>query len=894
MERSEEGRRRLRLALVHDALHPYVHGVSEKGLRVLSRRLAARPRINRDLFPLLLLLAVVVGFGFVLAWTPIGAGDYGQWLMTSRYFLGPEVADYRSFQSVPPVIPFVLALLQLIIPDPMAALHVLRVLLLLLLASGLYSLGRALMSRTAGAFAVVLGLLVTDQFLVLFAFDGLEQVAATSFMLLGLAAFIRGARSGDRRRTWFLLGAGCLGLAALSHLVSGAIALLVGAAVAVAAAGITTSKRDPWARRLAPVLPLVPILAVVATCWLLVFLPGISHYLGNPVSLDYRAPGRLLERFFLDPLTAGIALVGVLSLVAGVIREMQSRSAGSYSLLLLWTGLVWGTFGFSALTGVAADHVRFDSLLLTPLIVSGGAGLAAARGSYGRLVGKAARSLTLSWVLLAVAIVALGGAMVTTSRWHQALGGYELSDAVALHSIAGWLDDNVPPDKAVLAPAREGALIEALTDRTTLVSTALRYAYRPGELKRTVDAAVLLSSSGAIVRQSFVINSLDQGTGGGQAPTGMLIGANHAGEYLDAVTVPTGQTSLFKRDQPFRAIATVREDGAAPSHDPAATDVGAFTGWGADAYSQLSYSETLILSDDSPSTDAIAEASSGYGIDLQIWPVAEAEVVTTDQGTELNLTRSGAGQPYLRLSVMGDTVAVSATGDTIRVRTTGATRLHLRTTMASTVVPLSNPGVLDPQELAADGEVGAVLLKVDASYTARRHRMEQLGFALARREGAYALLVAIAPDPSSTPTPTPTPTPTATPTQTPTATATPTPTPQPSPKPTPTPDTRRPTIMSRTPGPAATSVPGNGPIRVRFTEPVRGVSDGTIQLVNATGGWLVDSAVRYDPATRTATLTPKLKMYPSSQYRVTISSGITDRAGNGLPPTSWTFRVASN
>jgi len=33
-------------------------------------------------------------------------------------------------------------------------------------------------------------------------------------------------------------------------------------------------------------------------------------------------------------------------------------------------------------------------------------------------------------------------------------------------------------------------------------------------------------------------------------------------------------------------------------------------------------------------------------------------------------------------------------------------------------------------------------------------------------------------------------------------------------------------------------------------------------------------------------------MYPSTQYRVQILSGIKDAAGNKLAPTTWTFRVA--
>jgi hypothetical protein len=122
-------------------------------------------------------------------------------------------------------------------------------------------------------------------------------------------------------------------------------------------------------------------------------------------------------------------------------------------------------------------------------------------------------------------------------------------------------------------------------------------------------------------------------------------------------------------------------------------------------------------------------------------------------------------------------------------------------------------------------------------------------------------------------------------------------TPKPKPKPTPTPsptrDTRRPTIATRAPGASAVNVSAGGTIRIVFSEPVRNVSGSTIQLTNVQGGWVVHSTVRYDAVTRTATLDPDLRMYPNTEYRLSILAGITDRAGNRLTPKSWTFRVGS-
>jgi hypothetical protein len=131
------------------------------------------------------------------------------------------------------------------------------------------------------------------------------------------------------------------------------------------------------------------------------------------------------------------------------------------------------------------------------------------------------------------------------------------------------------------------------------------------------------------------------------------------------------------------------------------------------------------------------------------------------------------------------------------------------------------------------------------------------------------------------------------PTATPAPTSKPTPSPRPTPTPGPTPDNKRPTISTRAPGRDAVSVSGGSTIRIVFSEAVRNVSDATIQLTNVQGGWLVHSKVRYDATKRTATLTPDRRMYPRTVYRVTILPGITDRSGNRLAPTSWTFRIGA-
>ena len=59
--------------------------------------------------------------------TPIVArGDYGQWLMTSRYYLGQPIPDYRDVTALPPAVPIFLAVVALVVPDPVITLEMLN------------------------------------------------------------------------------------------------------------------------------------------------------------------------------------------------------------------------------------------------------------------------------------------------------------------------------------------------------------------------------------------------------------------------------------------------------------------------------------------------------------------------------------------------------------------------------------------------------------------------------------------------------------------------------------------------------------------------------------------------------------------------------------------------
>jgi subtilisin family serine protease len=105
-------------------------------------------------------------------------------------------------------------------------------------------------------------------------------------------------------------------------------------------------------------------------------------------------------------------------------------------------------------------------------------------------------------------------------------------------------------------------------------------------------------------------------------------------------------------------------------------------------------------------------------------------------------------------------------------------------------------------------------------------------------------------------------------------------------------DTTRPTITSRSPASGAVRVSTKATIRVRFSEPVRGVTASSLRLKNLATGLWVRVKVTYSPSTRTATIDPVLWMFHATKYAVYATSGIRDLSGNTLAATHWSFTTA--
>ena len=101
-------------------------------------------------------------------------------------------------------------------------------------------------------------------------------------------------------------------------------------------------------------------------------------------------------------------------------------------------------------------------------------------------------------------------------------------------------------------------------------------------------------------------------------------------------------------------------------------------------------------------------------------------------------------------------------------------------------------------------------------------------------------------------------------------------------------DTLAPTATPKSPAAGATVVSQTGNVTVQLSEPVNGVT-GTSFTLTTPGGPSVPATVTYSATTRVATLNPTANLDPDTEYTVTLSSAITDKAGNALGTTSWTF-----
>lgn len=731
-----------------------------------------RPSLAVALLPdVLALLLIGATVTFVVARMPIdGRGDYGQWLMTSRYYLGQDVPDYRTITALPPLVPFLLAGTRLIIPDPGIALQTFNVVLLLALVASVYFVAAAVFAdRVAGLFAVALAFLVTDRFLELFAFGGLLQAAAMAFTLVSVAGFMQAGRYPDASRGWWTLGSLSLALAALSHVGTGLLAVPVCFSVAlvsalrtrrnatmreyVAGAGDSVRVQERQAQRrsvLKAALGAMVIPLAVLAYWLIVLLPASVEYVTNPASLNYRGPDRLLKGLLSYWPTISVIAVGLGCLGIGAARELLHRRMGPYVVLCLWTAAAWASLLLSILSQASTDYPRFATPLLAPLIVAGSGGLLSlSRWLPGFLSARAPVTRRVDWRLGVVAVVCLL-APLGFMKYAAHVRFYQPLDAAGLTSVGAWLDDELTDGQTVVSPVREGKWIEGVTGQAAVFSQPVRYTFRAIERQRSLVADAIVRSTMAVASHDFFLKFSHGASNGEETiPRGLIVGAKHRGEFLDLLRIPSNEVRILSTTGPDETRATLIDlqpagiDQSVTEHEAAIS-----THWtGDDDEGAIELSETTLLHGDSRFElieEAAAEGPMG-GVELQLWPLrrtATTRIDSTGQQADLFFPQAGLEEPHLRINVVGGNGVFSLGRDGILTVRSDTDRVHLEVTALTAGHGTERVQILDPVQLVDSYDVAAiVLVRYEPAFETRVLRMEALGFRVALEAGAYVLMM---------------------------------------------------------------------------------------------------------------------------------------------------------
>lgn len=692
-----------------------------------------------------------LGAALVVVWALAGApmsGDFGQWLMVSRFYAGESIPDYREPLAVAPLVPAFLGFLKTVLNDPIGALEILRMLLAFGLAAGLYAAGRAFFqARLAGLFAVVLGFGATPHVLELYAFGGLLQLAALIFLLLTLACFA--AASGDvaLQWRWWFAGGFTLALGMMSHTGSVVVLLPSAGLVALAVLLFTTPKVQPkqWIRFLAPAAA-PPLGALVY--WLIVLVPLNRGYADNPATGAYRGANILLDRFTGNQLSVAIILVGATVTVIGVGYAFGTRRSNGFVLVAAWSLASLAVVFAAVASGTPTDYPRFTALVLLPFVLAtAGAGTILIRWMTDSFV-RGGDTLRFN-----IGGVAIGGVLLVSlllpqiDYFEREAAGYSPQDRHGIEVISGWLEHNLPRGQSVLAlTPSHGKWIEGLTGIETVFSIPTRFSFRENELARSVVADTVIRSRMAMTNGTVSAKYIESApAANGEVPREVVITANHDGEWADLLRLRDSDTFLLLIDG-----TTLRHrDLQAVSVERIETEdvVQVTTAWtSAPGTHLVNWVRTVSIAKDTNVVDVVDEVQSPTPVQQIIvgfGPFSGGELGRTDvaPGTTLfTFPRLGERQPLMEVR-LPEGGMVTTMGSRFAVVASETTRLHTQFAAQTASRPIHELALLYPPELLAEYNVGAVLLEKGTAYPERLKRMEALGFRPEIEAGQYVLLV---------------------------------------------------------------------------------------------------------------------------------------------------------
>jgi hypothetical protein len=675
-----------------------------------------------------------------------GASDYGQWLMTARYYLGESTPPYRDIAALPPLVLAALALARLAIGDPVVTLLVFDVVLLTSLCVGFAFLGLSLFRTREAAFAcVVVPLLMTDRLGEQFASGSLLQLGAVVLTLFSFAAFVQAGYASTRSTRWWWAGSVSLGLVGLSHVGTAEIVLPTGIGIALLSF-LYRRKHDPTTS-LTVLAPLVLVLLPLAAYWLTALLPAIRGYVNNPASVNYNGPDVLLKMFATYWLNFVVMAVGFVSIALGALSEMRRRVPGPYLVLALWTAAAWGSFLFAIQIGAGTAYPRFGSLLLVPLAVGAGGGLGSLSRWLARRFAGLHEEVGREGALVLLAVLAVSTAPFAVDHYQQQTAFYPARDAQSLMRAVAHLEGALPsPEGTVLADIATGEWLEGLTGRAALFQNKVHYQFRPGEWQRSVDADVLQNATAALTNEFFLVEySGRAGSGAAAAPVNLVIAANHGGEFVDLLTL-AHQDTFIGPQSGETSLASLSAMGTATTHID--TEATIRTEWrGSGSTAAISFARTVRLARADPTLWLTDATPSGETSVLYPAPgIAFTSVETRANQAHVCFSRRGTSVPCLDLAVLAVDAAIERSeGGGLLVRG-AAGGLELQITDLTAGGAFVGLGLLDPRELVTKYNVGAAILDAyDPSYDETGERLSALGFRVSIVDGMYAVLLRDAP-----------------------------------------------------------------------------------------------------------------------------------------------------
>jgi hypothetical protein len=696
--------------------------------------------------PPLIALAVVAGIAFVGATTPIaGRGDFGQWLMASRYYLGLDVPAYRTIGALPPLVPILLAGVQLVIPDPVLALEAFTVGILVLVATSFYVVGSVVLrSPVAGLLSLVGAFLITDRFLELLAFGGLFQLAAVAFINLAIAAFARAGDGGSDAPRYWAIGSGWVVLLAMTHVGTAT----VGIPIALAVAGISALRvrRLRWVALFRVLAPLLIALVALGIYAAVVLVPASKDYVSNPASLAYRGPGRLMSSLFAHGPTAVLVVTGAVAALAGGAIDALKRSFGGGSILFVWSAGAWGFLLAAAAAGTGTDYPRFAPIVLAPLVVAAASVLLVLTEAMVRNVQAFIASTRLQLIsVLAPGLLAIITIPFATVRYQAQMNSYQPVDGTALTAAAEFVDTSLgSAPGAVLTSVRDGKWVEGLTGREALFNLPVRFAVRPDEWQRSVDADTILRSSAGLTNEFYFVKfSEPTASGGATAPTATTISMNHGGEFVDVLQLRQADTHLIGDSRTLTAqVGPVGADGSLERRDATYQ-----TRWGQTRGAESATFTRTVTVVDEGSTMSVVDNAPGYRIESLLRPAAGmgfTSVSIDGRSARLCLPKVGEQEPCLGLLASEPDAQLRSTSQGLVVQTTTSTQLSLYLTDLTSGGDSVGLGLIDPAAVLASHDVkAAILLAIDPAFDDRRVRLEELGLHLVRQIGPYAVLEAM-------------------------------------------------------------------------------------------------------------------------------------------------------